>query len=164
MIQMNVGDHTGDENGDGFIAIPSSKRDQVRWARNKMFSIVKNIASADVYFKSLPKGRSLTSLINDASIWINYDPTISYYGYTYSNNDLWIGPLPFKIGRWTVLATIIHELAHIDGAGGGDLVCSAYSAGCHAAELAVLHCGLGYASETPGKNDPFTPYDPDIFG
>lgn len=103
-------------------------------------------------------------MLNDRTIWVNYDPSIAFFGYTYSNNDLWIGPMPFKVGKWSVLATIVHELAHINGAPGSGAVCLA-SGTCHDAERAVLEAGLGRASEfTSGVDDPSTPYDPNISG
>lgn len=66
-----------------------------------------------------------------------------------------------------MLATVIHELAHIGGAGGGatGLLCTAFSSACHAAERAVLECGLGNRREhRTGVDDPATPYDPGILG
>lgn len=167
MIQINIGDHHGNENGVPFTPIPARHRDQVRWARRKAFWITRNIPSANRYFSSLPSGRSLTNLLNDRTIWINFNPTLTVDGATFHNNDLWIGPRPFVIGRWTVLAVVVHELAHIAGAGGGatGLVCNAFSAACHAAERAVLECGLGKRSEhRTGVDDPATPYDPNILG
>ncbi len=156
MIQMNIGDHIGNENGDVFRAIPPNQRGQVRWARRRLFVIARDLKRADNYFSSLPGGRTLTSLINDNSIWFNYDPTTPDYGWTYGNNDMWIGNLSFRWGRWTTLATIIHELAHINGAPAGN---------DHRAELALLECGLGRRSELrTGVDDPYTPYNPNTTG
>jgi len=166
MIQMNIGDHAGSENGVPFTPIPARDRGQVAWARTKAFWITRNIPRANSYFRSLPLGRSLTDLLNDGTIWINFDPTLGNggFGFTFSNSDIWLGPFPFRIGRWTVLATIIHELAHIDGAIGG-AACDAGGAGCQDAEQAVLACGLGKQSELrTGVDDPATPYDPTIRG
>jgi hypothetical protein len=155
MIQINVGDHSGSENGDDFTPIPSQHLNQVRWARKKAIWIAKNLSRADAYFLSLPNGRSLTNLLGDSSIWINFDPALGDFGATWGNNDLWIGPSAFRIGRWTTLATVIHELAHIDGAPGNG----------PDAERAVLECGLGSDAERrTGKDDKKTPYDPTIDG
>jgi hypothetical protein len=167
MIQINIGDHSGSENGIPFTPIPAGSRGQVQWARTKAFWITRNIPAANRYFNSLPRGRSLTNLLNDSSIWINFDPTLADDGATFHNNDLWLGPRVFRVGKWTVLATIIHELAHIDGAGGAatGLVCTTFSTACHAAERAVLECGLGNRSELrTGVDDPRTPYNPTIGG
>ena len=45
------------------------------------------------------------------------------------------------------------------------LVCGAWSTPCHAAERAVLECGMGKRSElSSGVDDPSTPYNPGIVG
>jgi hypothetical protein len=167
VIQINIGHHSGNENGVPFAQIPKGLVPQVRWAVTKAVWIAHRVKTANMYYASLPRGRTLTSLIHDKSIWINYDPGTGDDGYTFHNSDLWLGPKPFRIGRWSVLASILHELAHIGGAGGGatGLSCTAFSASCHAAERAVLECGLGKRSERrTGVNDPATPYDPTIIG
>ena len=167
MIQINVGDHAGNENGVAFTPFPVGLRAQVRWARTKAFWIAGNLPGGNRYFTSLPAGHSLSVLLYDSSIWVNYDPALADDGATFHNRDLWIGPGPFRIGRWMVLATMIHELAHINGAGGAatGLVCNAFSAACHAAERAVLECGLGRRTEQrTGVDDPATPYNPNITG
>src|SRR5262245_19218971 len=107
MIQINIGDHSGNENGVPFTPIPAGSRGQVQWARSKALWIARNLPSANRYFNSLPRGRSLTNLLNDSSIWINFDPNLADDGATFHNNDLWLGPRVFRIGKWTVLATII---------------------------------------------------------
>lgn len=67
-----------------------------------------------------------------------------------------IGPLAFRKGRWMVLATLIHELAHCNGAAGGNAT---------VAEDALPHCGLGSMNELRTRvDDPQTPYDPGIEG
>ena len=71
MIQINIGDHVGSENGVAFTPIPSNRLGQVQWARTKAFWIARNIATANRYFTSLPRGRTLTAILNDSSIWIN---------------------------------------------------------------------------------------------
>jgi hypothetical protein len=70
--------------------------------------------------------------------------------------EIAVSETSFKIGRWTVLATLIHELAHSNGAPGG---------ADKRAERAVYACGLGKKLErTTGVDDPQTPYDPNIGG
>ena len=150
-IQINIGDHTSSQAG--YIAVPSgSKREMVRWARTKARWITANIPAADVYYRTLPRGRSLTQLLADRSIWINYNATFNYYGETNfaGGSEIAIGNLAFRIGRWTV-----HELAHVNGDDGSG----------KGAERAVLACRLGKQSElTRGVDDPYTPYDPTISG
>jgi hypothetical protein len=167
MIQINIGDHLGSENGVPFTPIPTRFLSQVRWARERAIAIARGNPGANAYFRSLSRHRTLSALLADSSTWINYDPTLSVSGATFHNKDLWIGPSAFAVGRWTVLATLVHELAHIGGAGGGatGLVCTSFSGACHAAERAVLECGLGNRNEIrTGRDDPRTPYDPTIVG
>jgi hypothetical protein len=158
-IQINIGDHTPTgANTATFMAVPNRLLADVRWARTKAIQIARTIPSADVYFRSLPNGRSLTALLADNTIWINYDPTSTDFGLTnlVSGNEIAICNPSFRIGRWTVLATLVHELAHVNGA---PLPPS------KAAERAVLECGMGYRSElTTGIDDPRTPYNQNISG
>lgn len=119
-MQINIGDHISSEAG--YIAIPERHRGTMRWARTKAKEIAKTMPSANTYFKTLPDGRSLSDLLSDSSIWVNYHPTMPFFGETnqVSGKEIAISEKSFKIGRWTVLATLIHELAHTDGAPGGD--------------------------------------------
>ena len=119
---------------------------------------MQNNPTADVYYRTLPGGRSLTQLLADNTIWINYHPTMVHYGETNAvgGKEIAISNSAYRIGRWTVLATMVHELAHSNGAPGG---------ADQSAERALLACGLGKPSErTSGVDDPHTPYDPDIEG
>ena len=156
-IQMNIGDHVSPRAG--WVAVPSgNKREQLSWARARARVIAHDMPSADRYFTTLPSGRTLTDLLNDPSIWINYDPTTVDFGLTsvVHAGEMAIGTAAFRIGKWTVLATLIHELAHVDGAPGGS---------DKRAEEALLHTGLGKWSEfTSGRDDPATPYNPNIAG
>jgi hypothetical protein len=155
MIQLNTGDHTSPRVG--WTAIPSNLRHQARWARSRAFVIANEMPSANTYFRTMPLGRSLSDLLNDNSIWVNYDAVMIEYGRTNNvHGEIAIGVPAFRMGRWTVLATLIHELAHIDGAPGGS---------DKRAEEALLHCGLGRRSEhSSHKDDPWTPYNPDTEG
>lgn len=154
-IQINIGDHASPTAG--YITVPAQHRWMFRWARTKAKSIASGMASADRYFATLPGGRTLTSLLGDNTIWVNYHATFTYYGETnfVGGKEIAIGNKSIRIGKWTVLATLIHELAHVNGADGVD----------HAAERALLECGLGSAAERrTGVDDPRTPYEPGITG
>ena len=156
IVQINIGDHTSSQAG--YIAIPNHYRARMRWARSKAFWIVENKPAADVYFSALPGGKSLRTLLRDNSIWVNYHATMPFFGETNAvgGKEIAISSMAFRMGRWTVLATMIHELAHVDGAPGGT---------DQSAERALVACGLGKQSElTTGVDDPHTPYDPDIEG
>ncbi len=154
-IQINIGDHTSPSAG--FLPVLSRHRNMFRWARTKARWIARNTASANVYYRGLPGGRSLTALLADSTIWINYHATDPDWGITNfaGGKEIAICNRAIRMGRWSVLGTLVHELAHVNGdAGGGK-----------GAERAVLACGLGKQSElTSGVDDPATPYDPTIDG
>jgi hypothetical protein len=63
--------------------------------------------------------------------WISYDPHGRGAGETVGRH-ITIGRTPLRFGRWAVAATLVHELAHINGA--SDLNGEA--------EKALLQCGL----------------------
>lgn len=156
-IQINIGDHVSSE--PGYVAVPVSLRDTTRWARTRAQTIARTMRSADNYFRTLPNGRTLTNLLADSSIWINYGPSLTVLGETNhaGGTEIAIAPSAYRVGQWTVLATLIHELAHVDGVRG--------RISPLAAEDALLACGLGRQSErTTGVDDPRTPFDPTIRG
>lgn len=156
MIQLNIGDHVSSE--PGYIAFPRNHWETMRWARRRAQWIASHIRTANPYYTALPGGRTLTALLADSSVWLNFNTTFTYYGETNmaGGKEVAIGRLPFRIGRWTVLATLIHELAHVNGAPGG---------ASPLAERAVHACGMGRQSERDsGVDDPRTPYDPTIVG
>jgi hypothetical protein len=157
MIQVNVGDHISPE--PGYVAWPNHRRSLVFWARERAKWIARNKPAADPYFRRLPGGRSLTQLLGDRSLWINYDSTAVEFGSmdVVGGKEIAISERACAIGKWTVLATLIHELAHADGV---DPAASPQDA-----ENALIHCGLGYQRERDtGADDPDTPFDPDIIG
>jgi hypothetical protein len=155
-IQVNIGDHVSPVAG--FVAVPNEHRKATNWARTKAKAIAKGMPGADVYFKTLPGGRTLTQLLNDSTIWINFEPGTTLFGHgEVGGKELSIGPIAYKMGKWSVLASLIHELAHINGVPN--------AVADKRAEEALLHCGLGKKSEqTSGVDDPRTPYNPNFGG
>lgn len=154
VIQLNMGDHTSPI--PDYVPFLARDRGTMRWARDRARWITRRLPSADRYFVTLPLARSLTQLLADSSIWVNYNPIIPDFGEAIiGGTELSIGRSAFAMGRWSVLATLVHELAHINGAPGGS---------SKAAEEAVLAAGMGRASEKGGRDDAWTPYDPDIGG
>ena len=92
---------------------------------------------------------------------VNFHPTMPHFGETnqVGGKEIAISITSLRIGRWTVLGTLIHELAHSNGAPIDD----ALGNPSPLAERALLACGLGKQSElTSGIDDPSTPYDPTI--
>lgn len=155
-LQINIGDHVSPMAG--YVAFPNDKRDAVRWARRKARWIAANKADANPAFSALPGGRTLTQILADNTIWVNYHATLGYFGETnmVGGKEVAIGVRAHNIGRWTVLATLIHELAHTNGAPGG---------ASPLAERVLIACGLGHQHEQDtGVDDPSTPFDPGILG
>jgi hypothetical protein len=157
MMQINIGDHTSSHAD--WITVPAKYLSMMRWARTKCIWIAANKPAANTYFKTLKHGRSLTDIVNDRSIWINYKVDAVVYGWAETpGTELAMTTRSFREGRWQLLASLCHELAHTNGADEDDPNGSQ-------AEEAVLHCGMGYKKEkTSGVDDPFTPYNPTIHG
>jgi hypothetical protein len=99
---------------------------------------VKGMRACNDCFKRLPSGRSFDDVWADNSVWINYDERTDrdWYGITLGF-DISISQSAFKKGRWWVAGTLVHELAHIDGA----------PSNTAAADETLLHCGLKNAYE-----------------
>ena len=155
MIQINVGDHVSLM--PGWRAMPSLNLHMIYWSRWYAHWIAANLPSANLYFSRLPYQKTLTGLLADRATWINYEDNPRRYGATVmvGQAEMAISSTAFRKGRWVVLATLIHELAHVGGAPGFS----------HAAEQAVLACGLGLPSELlRGRDDRRTPYEPGILG
>ena len=85
----------------------------------------------DAAFRALPGGRSFAQVWADPSVWISYDPgsASGRYGATLGN-EVTISQYCCRMGMWTIVATLIHELAHVNGAAGTN----------HAAEQTLQAC------------------------
>lgn len=153
-IQINVGDHVSPD--PNYVRVPPYYLPALRWARDRANKIAKNMPSADRYFLRLPLRRTLSSILADSSIWINYHATLPHYGATSRRfpGEIALGRFAFVEGRWMLLGTLLHELAHVAGADGRT----------RSAEQTLVHCGLGRPSEISGVDDPKTPFDPRVRG
>jgi hypothetical protein len=108
-------------------------------------------ARCNASFSRLHARRSFKTLFDDARIWINYDPVNNGadWGWTSPRlfpHDLVITRFALRMGRWSTAATIVHELAHLNGAPGHR---------SKAAELRVMQCHMQSKSG---------PYDPTVEG
>ena len=90
-------------------------------------------APCNAAFRALPNGRTFAALWVDPAIWINFDPrnVSGDFGAT-SGNDITITAFSLGMGKWTVAATLVHEMAHVNGAPGNT----------HAAEGTLRSCLL----------------------
>ena len=105
---------------------------------------------SDLIFKALPGGKSFQDMFNNLANWVNYDPSNKQgdWGWTIPTrypHDVVVTQFTLRMGRWSTAGTIVHELAHLNGADGTS----------HAAENTLRFCGL---QSTQG------PYNPHIRG
>jgi hypothetical protein len=113
----------------------------------------------------------LSDLLDDSDIWINYfdisemsDPHTAGQTSAVGGKEITITSLVTSIGQWSVLASLIHELAHVDAVPGA-LAPDEAGPPDTRAEDALIPCGLGYlAEQLSGKDDPNTPYVPGTEG
>ena len=155
-MQINIGDHKSEIAG--YLPVPVQHRAALYWARARARVIAQTLPAANKYFMHLPFRRSLTELLDMKSIWVNYSVSLRAidYGETTLFFEIALAPGPFRIGRWQVLGTLIHELAHSDGA--------AWGPNDTEAEESLIACGLGRKSEKWLGDDPYTPYAPWVRG
>src|SRR6266851_326263 len=73
----------------------------------------------DKAFRLLPGGRTFSQVWADPAVWINFDPSRSGgdYGATRAK-EITITAYSLAMGHWTVAATLVHEMAHVNGASG----------------------------------------------
>ena len=117
--------------GDGHIAptgrhkwLAYSDADKKQVVEAALFILKHNIKGSkpcNDCFKRLPGGRSFDDVLNDAGVFISFDPSTKKddFGATIGS-DVTITDFSIRMGRWTVAATLVHELAHVNGAPGGD--------------------------------------------
>jgi uncharacterized cupin superfamily protein len=92
---------------------------------------IKGVASCDAAFRALPGGRTTAQVWADPAVWISYDPDNSALRFAATQgNEITLSQYTCKMGSWTIVATLIHELAHVNGA----------SSITHDAENTLQHC------------------------
>ncbi len=90
----------------------------------------------------MPGGKTFRDLIDDYTIWINYDPKNNGndWGWTVPTTnpkDLVITQFALRMGRWSTAATIVHELAHLNGVTGATHVAE------HTVKACLMQSGAG---------------------
>ena len=65
-FQINIGDHASSVRHYRAFSKTGSYYSSLEWARTKLFDVAKHNPPANTFFRSLPGGRSLTSLINNS--------------------------------------------------------------------------------------------------
>jgi hypothetical protein len=150
MLSIN-GDNVCHGGPPGSLEIPEEYLPIVRQALDIIQNRIRGQYHCDEIFAALPGGHNFRDLFDDPNTWINYDPSgrQNDWGWTMPRsfpNDLVVTQFTLRMGRWSTAGTIIHELAHLNGAPGGN---------SHAAEETLRFCGL---------QSPRGPYNPRIRG
>ncbi|MDR1423821.1 MAG: hypothetical protein LBI92_04340 [Azoarcus sp.] len=102
-----------------YTAADSSDLAMLNVAMNIINTRIKGHSPCNAAFQALPGGRTFADIWNDSSVWISYNPVWrhGYFGST-SGKDITIAKYAFSMGHWTIAATLVHELAHVNGAPG----------------------------------------------
>ncbi len=112
----------------------------VRRAVHIIQSRVRGSVPCDHAFSLLPGGKTFSQVWADPDVWINFDPArrSGDYGAT-RVKEITVTAYSLAMGSWTVAATLIHEMAHVNGASGHT----------HDAEATLKSCLLK-SLENPG--------------
>ncbi len=145
MVSINTpaSGHLGPPANSGFqwLAYPdAAKQHTLQQALDILDSRVKVHRPCNAAFARLPGRRTFREVLEDASVWISFDP--QHGGDTFAAtlvSEVTITAFSIAMGRWTTAAALVHELAHVNGAPGGN---------DHRAEHTLVHCMLS------GLHDP----------
>jgi hypothetical protein len=139
MPNMNVpgSGHVSPSPVSGWQWLPISSaayRARIQSALNLISSRIKAYGPCNVAFRALPGRRAFSQVWADASVWISFDPgaAAGRFGATLGS-EVTLSQYAYRMGHWTLVATIIHELAHVNGADGVS----------HAAEATLQRCLMG---------------------
>jgi hypothetical protein len=82
-------------------------------------SRIRGQIACDNAFRTLPGGRTFSQVWADPAVWINFDPSRrgGDYGAT-RGKEITVTAYSLAMGHWTVAATLVHEMAHVNGASG----------------------------------------------
>jgi hypothetical protein len=106
----------------GHSYLPFANAGQVAMVQAAMHIVdskMKGYLPCNNAFKALPGGRTLAQIWLDPDVWINFDPTMVAGDYAATRaKEVTITAFTLSKGRWTVAASLVHELAHVGGAPG----------------------------------------------
>ncbi|MDB4985973.1 MAG: hypothetical protein JWN04_1151 [Myxococcaceae bacterium] len=147
MVSINTGMHIGPQ---GANALPSKYLPDLQKALSILANGMRLDAECNASFTRLSGRRPFHAWFDDPDVWINYDPNDrgDDWGWTIASHpkDVVITQYALRMGRWSIAATIVHELAHLNGAPGSR---------SKAAELRVKQCHM---------KSRLGPYDPGVEG
>lgn len=133
----------------GSFPIPTAHRAVAIAGISLISTRISGTRSCDNEFRKLPRGRTFGQMLGLPLI-VHYDPSNRRgdWGWTMPLRYPWdvvISQYTLRMGHWAVAGTIVHEIAHLNGADGKS----------HAAEHTLTRCLL---------NSPRGPYNPLIRG
>ena len=149
MLSIHTG-HTAHAGPPGSSPVPAHYIPTLRHALHLIQTRIVGHYQANKIFKALPGKKTFSQMFNNHHTWVNYDPKNNGqdYGWTMPGvfrHDIVICQYSLRLGHWSTAGTIVHELAHLNGADGAS----------HAAENTLRFSGL---------KSPKGPYDPMITG
>ncbi len=151
MLSINAGSGFIHSGPTGSSSVPIEYIDTLFQALSILLHRMRDHRGCNSSFSALSGGRSFKNMFDGTTIWINYDPNNSGsdWGWTIPStnpNDIVICKYALRMGKWSTAATIVHEMAHLNGAPGVP---------SHAAEHRVRACRM---------MSPNGPYDPSVQG
>ena len=105
---------------DGTQFLPFTNKTHIKIVKDAIRIIdtkIKNNKLCNSYFKALPLKKGFLQIWKDKNIWISYDGSKgAWYATNFKKKNISLTNITLNRGRWTTAATIIHELAHSNGA------------------------------------------------
>jgi hypothetical protein len=91
----------------------------VRKAFGVIDARIKGHEPCNAAFKALPGGRTFADLWGDPNVWVSFDPDgrATSFGGTLGK-EITLSAYACRMGHWTLVATLVHELAHVGGVHG----------------------------------------------
>lgn len=118
--------HRGPRASASYSFLPYTNDEYLRTLKRAMDIIaarIKDDQGCNAAFEELPGGKSFADIWKDPDVWINYDPSNKagkFGARRRGTKEITICKYALRMGRWTVAATLVHELAHVNGAPGDD--------------------------------------------
>jgi hypothetical protein len=111
-----------------------SYKNRIQHAMHIIATRVQANSPCNAAFSALPGGRTFAQVWTDPTVWLSYDPgsAAGRFGATLGK-EIALSQYACRIGSWTLVATLIHELAHVNGASGVT----------HDAEATLQKCLMG---------------------
>ncbi len=122
-IHINSSKYSAPANLQGWQWLPYTDKIMLNVVKRAVGIIdlrIKGHKPCEAAFKALPGGKSFTDIWAMNNVWISFDPDRSgnKYGVTLNNQHVSVTSYALAMGEWMTAATIIHELAHVNGAPG----------------------------------------------